>query len=93
MTPNTGPLRHQCLSDGVSALFNKIGPGILFTHSQGGGPGWVTVTKNPNVKASSPSSPGSDFVFPEGEVPPAPIVNAFDNSCRRPRSEGCNSWR
>ncbi len=39
MTPNTGPFDMGVVADGVSALFDKIGPGILFTHSQGGGPG------------------------------------------------------
>jgi hypothetical protein len=77
MTPNTGPFDINVISDSVSALFDKIGPGILITHSQSGGPGWVTVTKNPNVKAVVAFEPGSNFVFPEGEVP-APIENALD---------------
>jgi hypothetical protein len=77
MTPNTGPFDIGVISDSVSALFDKIGAGILVTHSQSGGPGWVTVTKNPNVKAVVTFEPGSGFVFPEGEVP-APVVNAFD---------------
>ena len=54
-----------------AALFNKIGPGILVTHSQGGGPGWVTAMKNRNVRAVVAYEPGSGFVFPHGEVPPA----------------------
>jgi hypothetical protein len=54
----------------VSALFDKIGPGILVTHSQGGGPGWTTAIKNANVRAIVAFEPGSNFVFPEGEVPP-----------------------
>ena len=52
------------------ALFNKIGPGILVTHSQSGGPGWLTAIKSPNVRAIVAYEPGSGFVFPEGEVPP-----------------------
>ncbi len=51
VTPNTGPYDAAVISDAMSALFTKIGPGILFTHSQGGGPGWLTAIKNPNVKA------------------------------------------
>ena len=47
MTPNTGPFDMNVLADGVAALFERIGPGILFTHSQGGGPGWLTAIKNP----------------------------------------------
>ncbi|WP_454739287.1 alpha/beta hydrolase [Cupriavidus necator] len=77
MTPNTGPFDMAVVSAGVSALFDKIGPGILFTHSQGGGPGWITAIKNPNVKAIVAFEPGSNFVFPEGEVPP-PMASAFD---------------
>lgn len=77
MTPNTGPFDPDIVSDGVSALFDRIGPGILFTHSQSGGPGWLTVTKNQNVRAVVSFEPGSNFVFPEGELPP-PLPNAFD---------------
>jgi hypothetical protein len=77
MTPNTGPFDIEVASDGVSALFDRIGPGILFTHSQGGGPGLLTAIKNPNVKAIVSFEPGGGFVFPEGEVP-AGIPNAFD---------------
>ena len=77
MTPNTGPFDMNVVSDGVSAVFDKIGPGILFTHSQGGGPGWLTAIKNNKVKAVVAFEPGSSFVFPEGELP-APIPSAFD---------------
>ena len=77
MTPNTGPFDIEVVSDGASAVFDRTGPGILFTHSQGGGPGWVTVMKNANVKSVVAFEPGSSFVFPEGEVP-APIPSAFD---------------
>ena len=77
MTPNTGPFDMGVVSDGVSAVFSKIGPGILFTHSQGGGPGWLTAIKNDKVKAIVAFEPGSSFVFPSGEVPP-PIPSAFD---------------
>jgi hypothetical protein len=77
ITPNTGPYDSTVLSDGVAALFAKIGPGILFTHSQGGGPGWLTATKSANVKAIVAFEPGSSFLFPQGEMPAA-IPSAFD---------------
>lgn len=69
MTPNTGPFDAGVISDSVSELFNKVGPGILVTHSQGGGPGWMTAIKNQNVQAIVSYEPGSGFFFPEGEVP------------------------
>lgn len=77
MTPNTGAFDMNVVSDGVSALVSKIGPSILFTHSQAGGPGWLAAIKNKDIKAVVAFEPGSSFVFPEGEVP-APIPSAFD---------------
>lgn len=69
VTPNTGPYDAKLISDAMSALFDKTGPGILFTHSQAGGPGWLTAIKNPNVEGIVALEPGSGFIFPEGEVP------------------------
>ncbi len=77
MTPNTGPYDAILISDGVAALFAKIGPGILMTHSQSGGPGWLAAMKSPNVKAIVAFEPGSGFVFPQGELP-SPVPTAFD---------------
>jgi len=71
VTPNTGPYDANVISGSMSALFDKIGAGILFTHSQSGGSGWLTAIKNANVKAIVSFEPGSGFVFPEGEVPAA----------------------
>jgi hypothetical protein len=75
MTPNTGPFDLEVLSSAVSALFDRIGPAILLTHSQSGGPGWLTATRNANVRAIVSFEPGSNFAFPEGEVPP-PMLSA-----------------
>jgi hypothetical protein len=69
MVPNTGPFNFDVNAAAVSALFDKIGPGILVTHSQSGGIGWRTAIKNQNVKAIVSFEPGSNFPFPEGEVP------------------------
>lgn len=77
MTPNTGPFDANLISDTVSALFAKIGPGILMTHSQSGGPGWLTAIKSQNVKAIVAFEPGSGFVFPQGELP-KPVPTSFD---------------
>ena len=75
MAPNIGPIDINVNAEAVSALFNKIGPAILVTHSHSGGMGWLTVIKNQNVKAIVSYEPGSGFLFPEGEVP-APIPMA-----------------
>jgi len=76
MTPNTGPFDVTVITDAASSLFDKIGPGILVTHSQSGGPGWITAIKNPKVRAIVAYEPGSGFVFPEGETPaPMPSAN------------------
>ena len=69
VTPNTGPYDAGVISDAMAALFDRTGPGILFTHSQGGGPGWLTAIRSENVKAIVAFEPGSGFIFPEGELP------------------------
>lgn len=69
MTPNVGPYDPEVNSDAFAALFNKIGPAVFVTHSQGGGLGWLTVLKSGNVRAIVTYEPGSGFLFPEGEVP------------------------
>ncbi len=51
MTPNTGPLDGDVMIRAVASLFDKIGPGILVTHSHSGGFGWQTAMKNQNVRA------------------------------------------
>jgi hypothetical protein len=70
ITPDTGPLDPVLNSEAVTALFNKIGPAILVTHSHAGGMGWRVATKSLNVHAIVSYEPGSGFIFPEGEVPP-----------------------
>lgn len=68
MTPNTGSFDNEIVSNSISELFNKIGPGILVTHSQGGLPGWIAGIKNQKVKAIVAYEPGT-YVFPEDELP------------------------
>ncbi len=74
-TPNTGAYDEAVIANAVAAVFQKSGPGILVTHSQGGGPGWRTAMQSDNVRAIVAFEPGSGFVFPEGEVP-APLQNS-----------------
>ncbi|MBT8308533.1 MAG: alpha/beta fold hydrolase [Maribacter sp.] len=69
MTPNIGGFDTEVITDATSQLFDKIGEGILVTHSHSGGFGWATAMKNDNVKAIVSYEPGSGFPFPEGEVP------------------------
>lgn len=69
MTPNTGPFDEQVISDAVARVFARSGPGVLITHSQGGGPGWWTAIKTDGVRGIAAYEPGSGFVFPHGEVP------------------------
>lgn len=75
MTPSIGPIDGEVNARAVAALFDKIGPGILVTHSHSGGFGWRTAISNQKVRAIVSYEPGSGFVFPEGEVP-APIPSS-----------------
>jgi hypothetical protein len=75
MTPNVGPIDIEVNADAIAALFRKIGPGILVTHSHSGGMGWRTAIKSQNVRAIVSYEPGSNFAFPEGEVPP-PVASS-----------------
>jgi len=71
VTPNTGAYDGGVISEAMASLFAKTGPAILFTHSQGGGPGWLTAIKSANVKAIVAFEPGSGFIFPQGDLPAA----------------------
>ncbi len=68
--PNTGPYDVEVNTNAVAALFDKIGPGVLVTHSQSGTLGWRTAIKTRNIRAIVSYEPGGDFVFPDGEAPP-----------------------
>ncbi|WP_458987533.1 alpha/beta hydrolase [Pontibacter sp. CAU 1760] len=88
ITPDTGPLDIALNIDAVSALFDKIGPGVLVTHSHSGGQGWLAALKNSNIKAIAAYEPGSNFVFPEGEVPkPIPYLGGSLSARGVPTSE------
>lgn len=70
MTPNTGAYDAGVISDAMAAIFEKAGEGVLVTHSQGGGIGWLTAIKSGKVKGIVSYEPGSGFIFPESETPP-----------------------
>jgi len=69
MTSNTGLFDSNVIAEALSTLFDKIGTGILVTHSQSGGPGWSTAIKNSRVKAIVAFEPYSSFMFPKVELP------------------------
>lgn len=57
-------------ADALAALFDRIGPAILVTHSQSGLVGWLAATKSSNIKAIISYEP-IHFAFQQGEVPPS----------------------
>jgi hypothetical protein len=71
-----------CSSDSASAcgtfvaLFAKIGPAVLLTHSASGPMEWVTATRADNVKAIVSYEPVG-WLFPDNEVP-APVPTSSD---------------
>lgn len=88
MVPNVGPIDIPVNVNAVSALFDKIGEGILVTHSHSGGMGWLTAIKNQNIKAIVSYEPGSGFLFPEGEVPePMPSAGGVLEAVGIPMSD------
>jgi len=83
ITVDTGP--DTLLEVGPSAvakLFDKTGPSVLLTHSMSGLPGWITATKNSNVKAIVSYEPVR-FVFPDS----VPATKGFFPSVAIPRSD------
>ena len=75
MAPTLGGFDTEVITNATSKLFDKIGQGVLVTHSHSGGFGWATAVKNSKIKAIASYEPGSGFLFPEGEVP-APIASS-----------------
>ncbi len=69
VTPNTSDCDGEVVTDAMEALFQRIGEGILVTHSQSGGFGWKLALGCDKMKAIISYEPGSGFIFPEGEVP------------------------
>lgn len=69
ISPDLGTIDFKVNVNAVSTLFDKIGQGILVTHSHSGGQGWLAAIKNDKIKAVVSYEPGSGFVFPQGETP------------------------
>ncbi len=58
-------------TDAVAALFDRIGPAVLITHSASGILGWQTALKSANVRAIVSYEP-TVFLVPEGDPAPPP---------------------
>ena len=69
MTPTIGTIDFEVYSDAYAALFDKIGPAVFVTHSQGGPVGWQTLLKTKNIRGIVAYEPGGGIPFPEGQVP------------------------
>jgi hypothetical protein len=68
-TPDTATTSNDVATAAIVALFDKIGPSVLLTHSASGVLGWITASQSANVKAVYAYEPVTQ-VFPEGQVPP-----------------------
>lgn len=87
MTPDISTHSMESVLTSINALMNKIGQGILVTHSAGGFPGWMVGMQNQNVRAVVSYEPGG-YVFPEGEVPnPMPSLTGTLSGVEVPMTE------
>ncbi len=70
MTPNVGPVDFEVYSDAYAALFDKIGPAIFVTHSQGGDQ-WAGAhcSRPTTLRRLFPTSRAAAFRFPKGRFP------------------------
>ena len=68
MTPDTGAFEIPVITDALVKVFERSGPGVLMSHSQGGIPAWFIAMGSDNVVGHIAIEPGT-FVFPEGELP------------------------
>jgi pimeloyl-ACP methyl ester carboxylesterase len=71
----------EVIASALAALFERIGPAILVTHSQGGVFSWPTRIKSDNVRAIINYEPGG-FVFPNDDFPAA--VPLYGGAVRSP---------
>ena len=67
--PTLGPPDLDVYAKAYAALFDRIGPAVFVTHSQGGGVGWLTLPQTRNIRAIVAYEPGTNVPFPEGQMP------------------------
>mgnify|MGYP000682967890 CR=1 FL=1 len=65
MTPTLGPPDLDVYAKAYAALFDRIGPAVFVTHSQGGGVGWLTLPQTRNIRAIVAYEPGTNVPFPK----------------------------
>jgi hypothetical protein len=85
--PNTAPYDVDVNTSAVAALFDRLGAGILVTHSQSGALGWRTVLRSDKVRGIVAFEPGGDYVFPTGEAPAVPFGTRTFTPPTVPQSE------
>jgi pimeloyl-ACP methyl ester carboxylesterase len=64
----------RVIAAAIAALFTRIGPAVLITHSQGGLMGWLAAAMSTNVKAIIAYEPFVS-VFAQGEMPELPLLS------------------
>ena len=67
MTPNIGPVDFEVYSDGYAALFDKVGPAVFVTHSQGGPVGWLRCARRRTSVLSCHTSRAGRCRSPKGK--------------------------
>ncbi len=88
MVPDTGPFDAKVVTDAVSALFDKIGPGVLVTHSHSGGLGWTVGDEEPQRARDRLVRAGQRLRLPRGRSA------AIDAAARPARSKASRCrWR
>jgi hypothetical protein len=80
--PNTAELDEKVFVAATVALFEKIGPAVLVTHSASGAMGWRTATRTDHVKGIVSYEPVG-FLFPESEIP-APVPTSGGDTAGTP---------
>ncbi|KXU34401.1 alpha/beta hydrolase [Cephaloticoccus primus] len=76
--PDTAAIDLEANIAATTAPFARIGPGILVTHSHSGGMGWASAMRSENIRAIISFEPGSNFPFPEAELPtPVPHIGGL----------------
>ena len=77
------------ISDGLAALFDKIGPAILVTHSASGRYGWLAATKTRNIAGIVSYEPTS-LLFPsDGRC----ASNGNAPGCHNPNPASASAWQ